>query len=49
MCCMCVAVSEEFLAPERKRILEALLEVSAIPSRVSEDVLGIVAEYAVVL
>jgi len=34
------------LAPERKRVVEALLEVSAL-SALSADVLRIVAEYAV--
>jgi len=43
----CVAVNEEVLAADRKRVVEVLLEVSAM-SHLSVDVLRMVAEYAVV-
>jgi len=45
---MCVAVNGEVLAGDRKRVVEVLLEVSAI-SHLSVDVLRMVAEYTVAL
>jgi len=39
-----LAVYGEFLAPDKKRMMEALLQVSAL-SALSVDVLRIVAEY----
>jgi len=45
---VCVAVNDEVLAGDRKRVVEVLLEVSAV-SHLSVDVLRMVAEYAVVL